>query len=434
MALTINELFDEQFYLEANPGVAEAVANLTITDALFHFTQFGQFEGRDPSAIFNTDFYLTNNPEVASAVEQNIFTPTEHFINFGQFEQRDPSALLNTSFYLDRYPGVAEAIVTTPLTATEHFLNFGQFEGRLPRVLFSDIYVFGDSLSDTGNLFEITDGIVPASPYFEGRLSNGPVWVETLAPQLELTSNPNLNSAVAGATTGMTNITISSALGADFVAQLSTEVQTQVNESGLQTQIDEFLAETPATDPDALYVIWAGTNDYLELLQDFFASPDAQSSINDVSISVNNLSRTVNQLANIGARNFVLPNLLDLGSIPLVQSITTEQKQRLTLLIEAHNSALAAASSILEADPNINIINVDVKTVVDNIIANPDDFGFTNVTDSFLASGLDLNSANNFLFFDTIHPTTNGHNFIADEAIKSITEISELVSILETSL
>ena len=71
MALTINELFDEQFYLETNAGVA-------------------------------------------TAVEQNLLTPTEHFINFGQFEQRDPSALLNTSFYLDRYPDVAEAVVTTP--------------------------------------------------------------------------------------------------------------------------------------------------------------------------------------------------------------------------------------------------------------------------------------------------------------------------------
>ena len=55
----------------------------------------------------------------------------------------------------------------------------------------------------------------------------------------------------------------------------------------------------------------------------------------------------------------------------------------------------------------------------------------TNVTDSFLASG--QNNPDNFLFFDDIHPTTNGHNFIADTAIKSITEISELLSIVETS-
>ena len=409
MALTINELFDEQFYLEANPGVAEAVANGTISDGFFHFIRFGQFERRDPSAIFNTNFYLANNPGVATVVEQNILTPTEHFINFGQFEQRDPSALLNTRFYLDRYPGVAEALATTTLTATEHFLNFGQFEGRLPRLLFSDIYVFGDSLSDTGNAFAATGGLLPPSPpYFQGRTSNGPLWVETLAPQLAVTSDPNLNFAVNGATTGIINTTNN--LLPEGAPPLLI---------GLQTQIDEFIAETPATDPDALYVVWAGSNDYLGDVP-----PDVQSTIGNLSVAVN-------KLASIGARNFVLPNLPDLGLIPLAQTLPPEQQQALTLLIEGHNSALAAASPILEQDPNINIINVDVGTLVDNIIANPSDFGFTNVTDSFLASG--PNNPDDFLFFDPIHPTTNGHNFVADTAIKSITEINELLSIVETS-
>ena len=418
MALTINELFDEQFYLETNPGVAEAVANSIISDGFFHFIRFGQFEGRDPSAIFNTNFYFTTNPGVATAVEQNLLTPTEHFINFGQFEQRDPSALLNTSFYLERYPDLAEVVVTTPLTATEHFLNFGQFEGRLPRLLFSDIYVFGDSLSDTGNalaaaenFFGATDEFVLQffAPYFEGRFSNGPVWVETLAPQLELISDPNLNFAVGGATTGIIN-TSNNLLPEGTPPFLI----------GLQTQINEFIAETPTTDPDALYVVWAGANDYLggENL--------------DVQSTVDNLLGAVNKLADTGAKNFVLPNLPDLGIIPLTQTFPPEQKQGLTLLTESHNNALATASQILEQNPNINIVNVDIRTSFDNIIANPDNFTLTNVTDNFLTSGLDDPSG--FLFFDDIHPTTTVHSLIADETMKSITQIPELLSILETSL
>ncbi|NES79662.1 MULTISPECIES: SGNH/GDSL hydrolase family protein [Okeania] len=409
MALTINELFDEQFYLETYPGVAEAVANGTVSNGFFHFIRFGQFESRDPNAIFNTNFYLANNPGVAAAVEQNLLTPTEHFINFGQFEQRNPSTLLDTSFYLDRYSDVAEALVTTSLTATEHFLNAGQFEGRLPRSLFSDIYVFGDSLSDTGNAFVATGGLLPPSPpYFQGRTSNGPLWIETLAPQLELTSNSSLNFAVNGATTGFVNNTNN--LLPEGTPPLLI---------GLQTQIDNFIAETPETDPDALYVVWAGANDYLG------------GSTQGVQSSVGNLSVAVNKLASIGARNFLLPNLPDLGLTPFGQSLPPEQQQGLSLLSEGHNSGLAAASQILEQDPNINIISPDFKTIVDNIIANPTDFGFTNVTDNFLASG--AINPDDFLFFDNIHPTTNGHNFLADTAIKSITEISELVSILEAS-
>ncbi|RQH21045.1 SGNH/GDSL hydrolase family protein [Okeania hirsuta] len=409
MALTINELFDEQFYLETYPGVAEAVANGTVSNGFFHFIRFGQFESRDPNAIFNTNFYLANNPGVAAAVEQNLLTPTEHFINFGQFEQRNPSTLLDTSFYLDRYSDVAEALVTTSLTATEHFLNAGQFEGRLPRSLFSDIYVFGDSLSDTGNAFVATGGLLPPSPpYFQGRTSNGPLWIETLAPQLELTSNSSLNFAVNGATTGFVNNTNN--LLPEGTPPLLI---------GLQTQIDNFIAETPETDPDALYVVWAGANDYLG------------GSTQGVQSSVGNLSVAVNKLASIGARNFLLPNLPDLGLTPFGQSLPPEQQQGLSLLSEGHNSGLAAASQILEQDPNINIISPDFKTIVDNIIANPTDFGFTNVTDNFLASG--AINPDDFLFFDNIHHTTNGHNFLADTAIKSITEISELVSILEAS-
>ena len=409
MALTINEIFDEQFYLDTYPEVAAAVANGTISDSFFHFIRFGQFEGRDPNAIFNTNFYLTNNPNVATAVQQNSLTAVEHFINFGQFEGRDSSELLNTSFYLNRHQDIATAVETTPLTAIEHFLKFGQFEGRLPRLLFSDIYVFGDSLSDTGNAFAATGSLIPPTPpYFEGRISNGPLWVETLAPQLELTSDPNLNFAVNGATTGFINN--SNNLLPEGAPPLLI---------GLQTQIDEFIANTGETDPDALYIIWAGSNDYLG------------GETTDVQSSVGNLSVAVNKLGSIGARNFLLPNIPNLAVTPFVQSLPLEQQQGLTLLSEGHNSGLAAASQILEQDPNINIINLDIRGLVDNIIANPDDFGFTNVTDSFLGSG--ATNPDDFLFFDGIHPTTNGHSFVADTAIKSITEIPELADILAVS-
>src|SRR4051794_25936876 len=53
---------------------------------------------------------------------------------------------------------------------------------------FTQIVAFGDSLTDTGNLYAVTQtspsGPFPPSPYYEGRFSNGPVWVEWLALQL----------------------------------------------------------------------------------------------------------------------------------------------------------------------------------------------------------------------------------------------------------
>ena len=49
-------------------------------------------------------------------------------------------------------------------------------------VAFDQIFVFGDSLSDTGNVLIGSDGTTPdPNAYFEGRFSNGPVWIERLA-------------------------------------------------------------------------------------------------------------------------------------------------------------------------------------------------------------------------------------------------------------
>ena len=87
--------FDENFYLTQNPGVALAVANGEFANGLDHYLQFGQFEGRAPSAqlAFDVTFYLTVNPGVALAVANREFTSgLEHYILFGFSEGRSPVA------------------------------------------------------------------------------------------------------------------------------------------------------------------------------------------------------------------------------------------------------------------------------------------------------------------------------------------------------
>src|SRR6266404_1973870 len=44
------------------------------------------------------------------------------------------------------------------------------------------VYVFGDSYCDVGNIYAATNGAIPLSPpYFHGRFSNGPIWIEHVA-------------------------------------------------------------------------------------------------------------------------------------------------------------------------------------------------------------------------------------------------------------
>src|SRR5262245_27616808 len=72
---------------------------------------------------------------------------------------------------------------------------------------FSEVIVFGDSTVATGNFYLATGGVVAGTPYYQGRFSNGPVWVEVLAQQLGLDAPaPSViggsNYAWGGAETG----------------------------------------------------------------------------------------------------------------------------------------------------------------------------------------------------------------------------------------
>src|ERR1700753_3111955 len=63
---------------------------------------------------------------------------------------------------------------------------------------YSNIYAFGDSLSDAGNISLATLGTVPVgSIYSEGRFSNGNVWVQDLAQMLHA---PAVKPSLAGGT------------------------------------------------------------------------------------------------------------------------------------------------------------------------------------------------------------------------------------------
>src|SRR5262245_1866124 len=60
---------------------------------------------------------------------------------------------------------------------------------------FSNLVVFGDSLSDVGNISNATFGTNPGPYYWNGRFSNGPVYTETLATGLGL---PAMARSTAG--------------------------------------------------------------------------------------------------------------------------------------------------------------------------------------------------------------------------------------------
>lgn len=140
MALNLQTLFDNTYYLQTNPDVAEAVARGQFASGLDHFNRVGKYEGRDPNPLFNTSYYLETNSDVAGKVTPGVFAAVDHFLRFGQFEGRNPHPLFDTNYYLANNPDVATVVRQGTVTAIEHFLKTGQFENRNPSPFFNPTY------------------------------------------------------------------------------------------------------------------------------------------------------------------------------------------------------------------------------------------------------------------------------------------------------
>ncbi|MBE9041391.1 SGNH/GDSL hydrolase family protein [Oscillatoriales cyanobacterium LEGE 11467] len=273
--------------------------------------------------------------------------------------------------------------------------------------LFSEIYVFGDSLSDTGNAFAGTGGQIPPSPpYFDGHFSNGPIWVEFLATDLGLTPNQNTNFAIGGAVTGLEAI---------FVID---DPPVQVPVPGVLGQVNTFLGGLQAAgqnaDPDALYTIWAGANDYLF------------NNFTDPSTPVSNLSTAIEALAGVGAQNILVANLPSLGLLPLTNGDPVVSAG-LNALTQAHNASLLDTVNALDQTlaPEVELTLLDINSIFTQAIANPAQFGFTNVTESCLASVVPLvvcNNPNEYLVWDAIHPTSATQQIIGKAAFNAVHE------------
>ena len=107
----------------------------------------------------------------------------------------------------------------------------------------TNLYVFGDSLSDGGNSGlvsqQFTGGAFtyPPPPYYNGQYSNGPVAVEYLWQAYNPGSTsftPSLaggtNYAIGGATSGLANFG-SSAVAMDVTAQITRHIQPRMADS-----------------------------------------------------------------------------------------------------------------------------------------------------------------------------------------------------------
>ncbi|WP_224410792.1 choice-of-anchor I family protein [Oscillatoria salina] len=255
----------------------------------------------------------------------------------------------------------------------------------------SEVFVFGDSLSDTGNLADYLTSIGGEVPpnYTNGRISNGPIWIDLLASELDIPDEDITNYAVVGATTGR--------ISTDFTDG------TPNLEYGLLDQIDDFVAEVgTGADPNALYFMWIGANDLLGLPFNPTVDPEVA-----ITQSVDNIENAIATLTANGAENIILALTPNTGRLPFAaqNNITTELAQ----LSVAFNTELTA-----EFADNEQVTLIDLFIPIENVAANPAAFGFSNITDPLFFTENPTSPPEEYFFWDNVHFTTQGHAVYAD--------------------
>lgn len=303
--------------------------------------------------------------------------------------------------------------MTTTLTLRRWSLNASLFAAAVFAVPaqaagpYSDLYVFGDSLSDNGNnavfLFNApfffpptpfaaitSDTFVAVAPYSSGTYSNGPVWVDAVAAALLGSSVPARASLLGG-----TNYASG---GAE--TSLNTDVPglPGVSTFSLRSQVDFFLGSTSGFAPsDALYVIQGGANNVRRLLATGAAS-DPLTVTQEATAYASDVGGLVDRLQTAGAQNIIVWNTPNSGLTPEVLTFGSAASTFATSVSTQFNNALAARL----------VGEVGVQTFD---LFGASDAGFSNVTDACgnNAAGCGANP----LFLDGIHPTAAGHAQLA---------------------
>ena len=206
--------------------------------------------------------------------------------------------------------------------------------GVVPASAYTQLFAFGDSLSDAGNHFQATGNSPP--PYVMGHASNGPTWVEDLSLRLNL--GPLASSllggndfAFAGAQSGETDA------NPNFLTGTATPNPTR--EFDLDAQATAYQAAHPKPVAGALYTLDIGANDIFGALATFPTNPVEITTV--LSQAVANTITSVMDFYNDGARDLLFYEVPDAGLTPLFFG-TTHQSLVSGIALTFDQAVLAA--------------------------------------------------------------------------------------------
>ncbi len=285
------------------------------------------------------------------------------------------------------------------------------------------IIVFGDGLSDMGQWGRLTNFRYPPADagFFESRWTNGKVWVEHLADELNLTLTLNENFALGGATTGYYNI--------NEPLRQALQLDSTIRLNGMLGQVTDYLSTSPKVDDKTLFVLWAGGHDIGSYLD--YGQPDLEN-----YPPAENYKQAVSMLVNAGAKNIMIGTMPDMGYTPIYFGTELQEKA------SKHCTELnVGIENIIASYQNseVKIIKIDGAKIFSEVGMNPAKYGIKYLEPYLPINIINFNqplekthieipnkekglNPDEFMNWWAVSASAKMHKIIADEAIKIFKE------------
>ena len=283
----------------------------------------------------------------------------------------------------------------------------GAFASAASAQTYTRLVVFGDSLSDNGNLYAATGGASPTSPpYYQGRFSNGPVFTELLG----FTAG---RSAAGAPVTGSINYAYGGAR-TDFSIFNPFAVPPTV--PGMRTQLAAYTGAGGTFGANDLVSVLGGANNIFQAVGPASVSPNPVGFIGPVATgAAAEIDLIVDSIAAAGAGTILVGNLPNLAITPQFNQGPFAAAAPLAGYAgTTFNGALLNNLLSTAADrPNTNIILMDLYKIGTTLAGSPGSFGLTNATDSCFNGVTVCANPDGYLYWDGVHPTAAGHRLLA---------------------
>ena len=290
---------------------------------------------------------------------------------------------------------------------------------------FGGIVVFGTSLSDPGNAFALRGGtntppdydidplLVPSAPYARGghHFSNGATWIEQFARSRGLAGS--VRPAFQATSSGATNFAVGAARARDDGQNVN-----------LKDQVDAFLERSGGVAPeDNLYAIEMGGNDIRDAFVAWISGGGPVGAGVILEAANQSIEEAINRLYGAGARNFLVWRAPNVGLTPAIRGLGQTAAGLAGIITVDFNGRLDGTVGKLESLPGISIARLDAYRILKDLVDTPELFGLTNVTSACITPSVapfTCQAADEFLYWDGIHPTKAVHDILAQETASAL--------------